>query len=51
MLKIFDFEVPVECPDRDTEEVRNVCWRFGKEVRPESRVLAYTITKRKCTKK
>lgn len=51
MSKIFDFEVLVECLDRDIEEVRNVCWRFGKEVRFESRVFVYIIIKRKCIKK
>lgn len=51
VVKIFDFEVPVECPKKDIEAVRNVCQRFGKEVRPGSRVLEYMIIKEEYTKK
>lgn len=54
VVKIFDFEVPVECQKRkkkDVEAARNVYQRFGKEVRPRSKVLEYMIIKEEYTKK
>ena len=51
VLKIFEFEVSMECPERDIEAARNVYQRFEKEVRYESTVLEYLIIKEEGTKK
>lgn len=51
VLKIFEFEVSMECPERGIEAARNVYQRFKKEVRYESTVLEYLIIKEKDTKK
>lgn len=51
VVKIFDFKVSVEYPKKDIEAMSNLCQRFGKEVRSESRVLEYMIIKEECTKK